>query len=292
MTHTYTDCISNRFRNNLPLSLSITNLTSCEAQLIRLLTGTSKITNSYTQEQVTQNVNYGKLGREIIRMPSSRPIRDCLSSPLKISDLDQYLSKTNRENIQYYKLLLEEFCSYFISKQRNSFTKGFLHLYRIIEFISYSFPLIYSSYSRDYYGTFNQLKNFFSEKNELSFFESFINKVLDETLLDSELEFNFSMLDGELSKNYYRIIKDFVGQSNILNDIRNSKLSFQYRWLLQLVVNLRNRYFHFAVGGQKNIKPTEIIESDVFFQIVNEEIANWIAIIYFEILSHSVNKSK
>src|SRR5690606_30127887 len=158
----------------------------------------------YTHEEVTQKINYAKLGREYIRTPSLRPIRESLSPPLKISDLDTYLNKTKRENIQYYTLLLEEFCSYFISKQRNSFTKGFLHLYRIIEFISYSFPLIYSSYSRDYYGTFNQLKNYFSEKNELSFFDSFIKKVLDETLLDSELEFDFSMLDSYLSKNYYQ----------------------------------------------------------------------------------------
>src|SRR5690606_7296379 len=119
-----------------------------------------------------------------------------------------------------------------------------------IEFISYSFPLIYSSYSRDYYGTFNQLKNYFSEKNELSFFDSFIKKVLDETLLDSELEFDFSMLDSYLSKNYYQIVKQYVGTSNVITEINDQTLSFQYRHLLTLAINLRNRYFHFAVGGQ------------------------------------------
>lgn len=293
MNHVFIENISTRFIASLTTNLTITPSIPKEAIIVRLLTGTLKIRNNFTGEEVSQNINYSKLGREYIRVPSIRPIRESLTSPLSIIDLEKHLIKTNHINDSYYNLLIEEFCSYFISIKRISHTKAFLHLYRILEFISYSFPLIYSSYSRDYFGTYNKLKNYFdTSKNELLFFDAFLEKVIDDTLLETELEIDFSSLPSLLARNYYQIIKRYIKDENLTNDVLNNKLSFQYLHLFKLIVDLRNRYFHFAVGGQRNIKSTEIIESDFFFKMINEEVINWISVIYFEILNHAISQSR
>lgn len=293
MNHIFIENINARFQTSLTSQLIINSRIPKEAILIRLLTGTLKVSNSFTSEEFSQQVNYSKLGREYKRIPSVKPIKECLSNPLRLEDLESYLIKTKHTNDSYYILLIEEFCSYFISVSRRSYTKAFLHLYRILEYISYSFPLIFSSFSRDYFGTYNKLKNYFdTSKNELLFFDAFLEKTIDETLLESELEIDFSSLPTVLARNYYQIIKKYIGDANLITDIVNSRLSFQYKFLFKLIVDLRNRYFHFAVGGQRNIKSTEIIESDYFFKLINEEFLNWIAVIYFEILNHGVSQSK
>lgn len=293
MNYSFTDNIPLRLQSSLTANLIITSSIPKEAIVIRLLTGTLNIKNDFTSEEVSQKINYAKLGREYKRIPSTKPIKDCLSNPLLLVDLEQYLIKTNHINDSYNVLLIEELCSYFISMKRSSYTKAFLHLYRILEFISYSFPLIYSSFSRDYFGTYNKLKNYFeTSKNELLFFDSFLEKVLDNTLLDSELEIDFSSLNSTLARNYYNIIKTYIKDENLIINITNTKLSFQYKYLFKLIVDIRNRYFHFAVGGQRNIKATEIIESDYFFKLINEEVINWISIVYFEILNHCISQSR
>ena len=293
MNYIFIENISSTYQTSLTTSLTISASTPKEAYLVRLLTGTLKIRNTFTGEEIAQQINYSRLGREFKRIPSTKPIKDALSSPLKIDDLENYLIKTNHINNSYYNLLLEEFCSYFISCGRNSHTKAFLHLYRVLEYISYSFPLIYSSYSRDYFGTYNKLKNYFdTSKSELLFFDSFTEKILDNLLLDAELEFDFTSLPTILSRNYYQIIKKYIDASNLIVDNPNNNLSFQYRLFIKLIIDIRNRYFHFAIGGQRNIKSTEIIESDYFFKLINEEVINWITIVYFEILNHSISQSK
>ncbi|QNN40464.1 hypothetical protein [Pedobacter roseus] len=151
--------------------------------------------------------------------------------------------------------------------------------------------MIYASLSRDYHGSFNKLKNFFdSSKSELTFFDEFVKKLLDTSLLESPLIFNFNTLSPDLNKNHFVIIKQFLTDNNIDNQIQNVSITTSYQHLLKLAIDLRNRYFHFAVGGQRNIRSIDIIENDVFFKIINEELCNWLSIIYFDILAVSANK--
>lgn len=293
MNYSFTELIQNRFQNSLVPSLVLNAGTRKESFLIRLLTGTVSITNNYTNEIFVQKTNYSKLGKEIKKIISTKPIRESLTNPLMLSDLDFYIRTSDHSNDVYYELLIDEICSYFFATVKDNHTTSFLHLYRIIEYISYSFPLIYSSYSRDYFGTFNRLKSYFeTAKSELSFFEKFQEKIIDSSLLESELEIDFTTVDPILASKYYPLLKNILDPSNLKTDIPNSKISFEYQFILKLVITLRNRYFHFAIGGQRNIRSNEIIQSDIFFKLVNDEILNWITIIYFEILNHSVSQRK
>jgi hypothetical protein len=78
--------------------------------------------------------------------------------------------------------------------------------------------------------------------------------------------------------------------ANIINPVQNISITTTYQHLIQLTIDIRNWYFHFAVGGQRNIRGVEIVENDVFFQLLNEEIAKWFASIYFEILKHKLEQ--
>lgn len=288
MNFTFTENIAVGYQKFLTNHLKINANTPKEGLLVRLLVGTLIIENNISGIAFSQNINYSSLGKTYNTLISTKPIKDALSSPLKLNNLDEYLTKTNHLNDQYYTSLIEEFCCYFYKTNQNSHTTAFIHLYRILEYISYSFPLIYSSYSRDYFGTYNKLKNYFEgSKSELLFFESFQAKVIEAALLESEIEIDFATLHPLLCHKHYLIIKTYLGDK-IIQDVPDNLVSFQYKDLLKLVVDIRNRYFHFAVGGQRNIKSTDIIDSDAFFKLINEDIANWISIIYFEILNYSV----
>ncbi len=289
--YTYQEAIDGRFIRHLKSEFVLNGDTSNEAKLIRLLLGTVIVTNNYSTESFDQFKNYSDLGISDNSTVSTRPIRECLMPEGDLSSLCTYLDKTKNSNNNYFLNLLEEITSFFYKKNKGSHTTAFLHLYRAIEYISYSFPLIYASVSREYYGSFNKLKNYFdTSKSELLFFDEFVKKLLDEGLLDTPLTFNFNTLSADINRNHFQIIKQILEAERIDNEVPNVSITTSYKHLLKLSIDLRNRYFHFAVGGKRNIRATEIIENDVFFSIINDDILNWICMIYFEILLVSVIK--
>ncbi|WPO78511.1 hypothetical protein [Flavobacterium sp. KACC 22761] len=289
-TFTYSERIEPQYVRHLKAQFSFTNSLTNEALLIRLLVGTLRITNVYSTDSFDQLNNYSILGKPQNSPVSSKAITTCLTNH-KIQEICDYLDKTKYLNKDFFLHLLEEISSYFYKKTKTSHTICFLHLYRSLEYISYSFPLIYASISREYHGSFMKMKNFFdSSKNELLFFDEFTKKLLDSSLLETPLIFNFNTLSQEVNRNHFKIIKAILTSENIDSEVANVSITTTYQHLLKLSIDLRNRYFHFAMGGQRNIRSTEIIESDIFFQLINEELLNWISIIYFEILSASIDK--
>ena len=291
----YEDLIQNRFQRFLKPEFVLNNTIPNESLVIRLLLGLSSFTNTITSTKFDQMFNYSDLGigdNRILHSISTKIIKNCFEPEVKINLVCDYLKETKILNKVFFENLLIEITSYFQRSQEGSHTTAFLHLYRIIEFISYSFPLIYASISREYYGSFNRMKNYFDKaKNELLFFDNFLNDLLGgKNLLESHLEINFNSFDSDLNKNHFRIIKSILNNEMIIEEVQDTSISIKYEHLLFLTINLRNRYFHFAVGGQRNIRTAEIYESDLFFQLINEDVMNWISVIYFEILKISSTK--
>lgn len=65
----------------------------------------------------------------------------------------------DRTNNFVYERILNELTQYFVVNELSP-CEGFVHLYRTLEFMSYSFPLIYASKSKSYRGTYDSLKKF------------------------------------------------------------------------------------------------------------------------------------
>jgi hypothetical protein len=55
------------------------------------------------------------------------------------------------------------------------------------------------------------------------------------------------------------------------------------------MINLRNRYFHFQSDRKDNISNINF-DSELFFSAINDKFANWLSMIYLEILTHGVFK--
>lgn len=283
---TFSEAIEGRYLRFLKPEMILSTTITPETLLIRLLTGTVQLTNNLSTDSFDQFSNYSILGAPTNTIISTKHLKECVEPESNLTNLVKHLLRT-RGNAKFFENILEEYSSYFYKSAKNSFTTGFLHLYRCLEYISYSFPLLYASIDTDYYGSFTKLKNYFdSSKSELVFFEVFVEKLMDDSQLDSHLIFNFNTFDINVNKNHYQIIKRLLPEDKIIGDTTNVSLTTTYRQLIDLSIKLRNRYFHFSSGDKRNIKGTEIIENDIFFANINDELANWMALIYFEILKH------
>lgn len=286
----YLDPSSAYYKSFFPVNLQIQASSSLESIFIRLLSGTLDIENKFTGDVINQRLNYGLIPYQTITRVSAKPIRDCYS-PKSLLSLSKYIDVNENINKKFYTSLLREVTHYFHCKQKGAHMAGFVHLYRVLEFISYSFPLIHSSKSRDYFGTFESLKKYFQkEGGELQFLNRFVQKLFDsrpEILLD--LELNISGYDNDSRNKIYNSFKSILTEKNSLINFDDSlkQLTFKYKDFIEIVIHLRNRYFHFATGGyQRNIKTSEIVDPDIFFETINDDFLNWIYVIYGEIVKH------
>ena len=162
------------YKGFLPSDLIIDADTKAEAKLIRLLSGTVDLEHNFNFELVQQRTNYGILPYQSVSRVSAKPIRDCYN-PKTLTDLQTYIN-SNVENSNYTESLLNEVSHYFIAKHLGNHLSGFIHLYRLLEFISYSFPLAHAKKTENIYGTFESLKDYFkTEGKELAFLKKFVN---------------------------------------------------------------------------------------------------------------------
>ncbi|RYU85906.1 hypothetical protein EWM62_18900 [Mucilaginibacter terrigena] len=277
----------------LPNSLRLDKSIKDEGKLYRLLIGTLDIKNNITGEVIKQKSNYSVLGKKERNKFSLRLFTDPLSPTATISDLDLHLTSGNPSNIVLFKDLINEYCSFYYYKAKNIDTLAYLHVYRILERMSYTFPMMYASKATDYVGTFNKLQNFFKGSNsELKFFNLFIEDFFEEEFLEYKVKINITAYNQDIKESYYRILKMLCSSNDpviTLTDFNEfSDITFENRNTINLLIHLRNRYFHFASGGQRNIKSSEMIEPNDFYRILNEHFVNWLAVVYFKIAKSSI----
>jgi len=253
---------------------------------LRLLSGTVDIEHEHKSEKIEQRINYGIIPFQEITRVSARPIRICYS-PKTLLELNDYLN-SNLHNNSYIESILTEVSHYFIAKRSENHLSCFIHLYRLLEFISYSFPLAHASKSDNIYGTFEALKEYFhKEGKELAFLKKFVNILFkDRPESNMIFEINITGVTPQIRNKIYQTFKRITQPKKgyITYNDALYQLSLEYKDLIDLSIYLRNRYFHFAMGGIKNIKTSDIIDPDYFFQHINDGLLNWIYVIYSEII--------
>ncbi|AVQ98369.1 hypothetical protein OBCHQ24_04870 [Oceanobacillus iheyensis] len=278
----YEDAIPKRSEHLLPNVLTFDNPTR-ESVLLRLLLGTLNVTNKLDDIHIKQRINYSHLGMKTVTNLSKKSLADCqLNIYEDIDNFNRYIRR-NRRNTAIFENLLFEYTSFIHQKMRKAHISGFVHLYRCIEYISYTFPLIYASKSTDYKGTFDALSSFFSnQKSELKFFKKFQETLIGNDVLSLTVSLPINAPNVEMIDKFKSIITNNICRG-ILFDIRGNTLILEYKDLFDFIITLRNRYFHMLEGdGKRNIKEIDV-SMDLFFETVNEVVANWIAYIYFEI---------
>ncbi len=287
----YNEPLTGRFLTALPQELQISNNTFAETLLIRLLTGTSDFHHITSNRSYKIRSNYSILSYCENNRISSKPVRDCFDS-VSNDKIINYLKANDRNNKKFNETLLLEATHFLYSKNNKNYISAFVHLYRLLEFISYSFPLIHTSNTNNYFGSFESLKKYFSgDGSELKFLIRFIENLFDsKPELNLEAEFSVPGTNTHIRQKLYRSIKHILRSKNYINyDDTFYQFKVEYKDLIDLIIFIRNRYFHFATGsGMKNFKSSELIDPDIFFEIIIDNSFNWICRIYFEILLQNI----
>lgn len=230
-----------------------------------LLKGGFSIEKISITKKIEQNIDYTILGAPL-----------CI--PRKLSNYVLQITTPHPqqklfENFPFYKNILVEFCACLHAEKHKLGVISMLHVYRILERISYALPLIYAKKSDDYRHTYDTIKSFFdvsdSKVGELGFFKQSLGTILDST--DKSFLFKFELEDIE--KNALRFcFKGFDSRIFVINgNLVNFELSIFDT--IRLLINARNFFFH-ALSGKHHISLEELIEPDKTFHKLTPNFIN------------------
>lgn len=290
----YQEEIPTRFISALPAYYGISNATTKDVLFIRLLTGTLGFRHKNETNFHCTKVNYSIFPFLNYKYPSTKQLRNFLS-PFSLDDFEKYSRKFYGRNINFHNNLLSELNFYLYYESKNLYQSSFVNLYRLYEYISYSFPLVHASHQGNLIGSYNSLKSFFigEKTSEIKFFEMFVNNLFNgNPIIGTTSDFNFTHVENTVARNcynnFYKLLKPNQWQNA---DLVNYTLSVENKYLVLLLKSLRNRYFHFAVGGQKNIGTSDIKDPEFFFSKVNSIFLNWFGHIFKEIIKENLDNS-
>ena len=250
-----------------------------ELDWFKLLTGFIDL--EYEEQTISQNKNFCVLGiKEYTEDFTIEEFNTFLSPEISL----QYF-KNNRTNNKLYKVLYNELALYFIAQKKGSNIEAFVHLYRIIEKMSIMFPLVYFKQSSNFEKVFESVKDLLTkDTNGLKFFKNFQKTLFkDHYFYEDKVTFTF-FISSESEKSELKYIFDSIIRKELAGAelVEDNKIVIFFRNLVDLAVTIRNRYFHLSIQQDYNIEAVELNMND-FFGSINNNILNWIGVIYYEI---------
>lgn len=284
----YTHSKKNKFLENLPEAMQMTTSTAESVTLLLLL--------GYVKHKKNDDSKYQLQKYDFTKIPSRKVSFTNESLNVAFSEIinfdensDPFVNyiTNNRKNKFIYERLLFELTAFFEKKDKSSIA-SFVHLYRALELISYSFPMVFVTKSRNITGSYDQLKKYFNgnKESELKFFERFIDELFkgEDMLLRVSFEIDLSLVDNSTLffqdiKNIYKLSE----KSKIRLDEDHAILHVPFANFIGFFITTRNRFFHMSIGnGQNNFNSIKI-DIEQYFKIINPIILNWLSIIIFKI---------
>ena len=143
-------------------------------------------------------------------------------------------------------------------------------------------------------GTFNSLREYFSKSGgELEFLNKFVSKMFeDDPILETDVVFSVLDPNPDIKLKIYNSYKNLFQFDFVVFEDHLFQFKTKNQYVIQLIVHLRNRYFHFAIGGQKNISSCDVTVPDKFFKHVNDKMINWLSIVNLEVLKVMISTWK
>lgn len=174
--YTYTDPIFSA--KTLSPNIKVENSLSI-LKVLRLISGTVNCYDNYTGTNYRFRINYTNLPYELNNKLSSDVLLKNFPSEVKIKDLNNFFKKSNN-NKKFYESIEIEILKCFIAEKKERHLESFFYLYRVIEGISYSVPLLYLRKNREYNKTYSDLQSFFGKDKdgELAFLSDLFQKLL------------------------------------------------------------------------------------------------------------------
>jgi len=219
-----------------------------------------------------------------------------ISDSLTLENLSEVLSnkKEINKNKLFFESLNDEFCNFYYNTHKGNHTLAFLHLYRVLEFISYTFPVIYASSTKDFSKSFDLLKDLFSkekDQGELKVFKYFITKVMS---IEKDYERLYIDIDiiSDLAEYNERIYSSIINicENEIFEKDRNnpsSRISIKFSEFSSFIITIRNRFFHLKNSNGNNLKSVDIVDSDHFFSLINNKCAYFLSLVTITVIKNS-----
>lgn len=262
--------------------------------LFRLISGTINCTDTFKNKEYKFRTNYSNFPFSKNDKINKTLVLNNFPDELKIKDLDEYFKRSKFNSI-FYSSIQSELIKCLIAEKEKNYLEAFFYLYRIIEGISYSIPLIYVSKHKSYDKTYKQLQSYFGKTidGELAFFKRFVSQTFKkEEFFKSTVDINILEIDiEEIREDYYNLYIGKMNEKAVKEKSENQEIKISFIGFYEFMIELRNRFFHFTKGSwQENLSSTELLFPDYFFKpIVNHGI-NWISIILFEIIKVDFEK--
>lgn len=267
--------------------------------LLRSIIGSLKIKHVLSTTEFNQAIDYIDLANTNAGIAPIEKLRNYISPDIDIPDLCTVFDnkKFAFQNASFYKRLVGEFTNFYYYQNKQSHTTAFVYIYRILETISYAFPLIYASKTEDFKGTYAFLKECIGgnkDKGELGFFKSFIKLIFKDDPLggdDSSITIDIIGSTEEIQQSFFDAFKKACSDTSIFHPsdtLEPRKLSIKFTEFSSFIINLRNRFFHLFNSGQPNLESDEILDADLFFKMVNNKAMYWISLVLLEIVKHDI----
>ena len=219
-----------------------------------------------------------------------------ISDTFSLKDLSDVLSdrKAIHRNKNFFESLNNEFSNFYYHTSKENHTVAFLHLYRILEFVSYSFPVMYAASTKDFSKSFDILKTLFSgdkDKGELKVFKDFIEIVMSVEKDYKRLSIDINIISDleEYNERIYNTILNICDKSIFEEprNTKNSKISIKFSEFSSFIITVRNRFFHLKNSQDNNIQSVDIVDSDFFFSLINRKCAYFLSLVTLVVIKRS-----
>jgi hypothetical protein len=296
-TFLYSENLPQRILTQLPDKLKISGDKDPALLLIlRLLSGNVELKHNFSNKKVKSRVNYfssdlSSFNNWKIEFPN------LFSEDVKASDISIFINNTKYKNKVFYSGILSELSQFILHEKNRSHTSAFIYIYRILEKISYAFPLIYASKADDFRNSYQNLQLLMGgekskDKGELAFFKTFIiNLYQGDSIQDTSVDININVSNSDVQKQMFQSLRLILSDSMVHSDsIEFNKLSINFCEMGSFIVTVRNRFFHNKNGGHKNLDSNFIVDSDKLFSFINPMAIHWLAMVFLQITTYSLSE--
>lgn len=182
--------------------INITNGSFPLLNILRAITGTASIKHSDSLKVYKLNQNLTFIPIQQTKNPSIKKFiqnfEDIDISMLSNQDFINRFTRARGKNRRFYSIVEKELVEALIAYKEKNYTKAFIFIYRLIETISFTTPLIVLSKNSDYFKTYDELKSLFNSNDqlgELGFFKRFLSTLFkDEAYLSTGATLDFSCI--------------------------------------------------------------------------------------------------
>ena len=279
-------------------NLDLEQSSSPRLRVFRLLSGTTSITDTYANKKYKFRRNYLHFPFKDNSRIGAKCILDLFpGEDFSLEDVNNMFAN-NATNFGFFSKIEGETIKCLIAIRQESYIESFVHLYRIIECMTYATPLLYASKNKDFIKTYESLKSCFTNTNsgELEFFKTFIiNTFHNEDFFNLTIDLSLSSEEYECDQDNLRrlVVKHSQVKNGYLFNGNPEDVEFEFEFIkfFSFLIILRNRFFHLLQGGWKeNISRVDTEYPELLFKAIIHNGLNWVAIILFEILKLDITK--